>query len=338
MHNSLIWLFAKGAMKTLPCGMFGLAKDIRLAKLWGSTPPTHHNLDRVSRLLDKGAKIVNGVINTTLVEITHAADHEITMARECNDNGFEMVQDFKGDDLYSQHALKREPQAVFWRTLIPSVAFKRPRSGISSPCSDAGSVEVRSWARKTPLLRVETWNLSLLWPARSMAAGLSCPKSYFEATMRVFSSITPDHNSNNFSLSECGTSAAKVCVAGHIHSPEFRKFWFELLQISHFLRDFLICGYRIPLFQFPPSVHLPNNLSAHTSENVAFIEKSLHQGLRDGLFVEDAKPPHLFLPIQVVERSGKKKRFVIDASRSLNNYIRKRKHHESGRQQVDSRF
>ncbi|XP_059098953.1 uncharacterized protein LOC131893049 [Tigriopus californicus] len=129
MHNSLIWLFAKGAMKTLPCGMFGLAKDIRLAKLWGSTPPTHHNLDRVSRLLDKGAKIVNGVINTTLVEITHAADHEITMARECNDNGFEMVQDFKGDDLYSQHALKRVEKLKRNKKQPPSTRSLRPFSG-----------------------------------------------------------------------------------------------------------------------------------------------------------------------------------------------------------------
>lgn len=114
-------------------------------------------------------------------------------------------------------------------------------------------------------------------------------------------------------------------VAGNIHKPQFRRFWISALKESRFLQDFLAHGYKIPLFRYPPKVHLPNNDSAKSAEDICIIEKSLKEGTREGLFVEVSKPPHLILPIQVVDRDEKKKRLVIDASRSLNNYIRKRR-------------
>lgn len=114
-------------------------------------------------------------------------------------------------------------------------------------------------------------------------------------------------------------------MAGNIHKPEFRKFWIDTLKVSKFLQDFLHFGYKMPLFRYPLSIHLKNNLSARIPANREFVEESLRNGLRDKLFVEVNEPPHLILPIQVVERAGKKKRIVIDASRTLNNHIRKRK-------------
>lgn len=105
LHNSLGWLFVKKASKTLQDGLFTSSKDALLKKFRLSQIPEQEAM-KVSKHLEKERKRVKNVI-TSLEEVCHAMDHEITMARICEENGFELVQDYEGDDFFSKEALKR---------------------------------------------------------------------------------------------------------------------------------------------------------------------------------------------------------------------------------------
>lgn len=105
-HNSLVWLFLTRAKKSLQSGFFGLDSESRLKKLFGNNHTTGINVHKAMKKLDKEASKVSSIISS-LDEVIKAANHEITMARVCEEDGFSMVQDFEGDELFDKEDRKR---------------------------------------------------------------------------------------------------------------------------------------------------------------------------------------------------------------------------------------
>ncbi|TRY74673.1 hypothetical protein TCAL_11252, partial [Tigriopus californicus] len=104
-------------------------------------------------------------------------------------------------------------------------------------------------------------------------------------------------------------------VPGRIHLYQFRKFWCEDLQASDMHLAILEEGYKLPFTNTPPRSMRPNNFSARRLENFEFIL---------GAIREVCEIPYLFMPLQVVEQIGRKKRLITDPSLQLNPYLRKK--------------
>lgn len=109
-------------------------------------------------------------------------------------------------------------------------------------------------------------------------------------------------------------------VTGSIHNQNCRSFWSDTLQAGSFLMDLIQFGYTLPLAQYPPHCALPNNKSA--LEEPLVVEDFLYQYEAAGCLVATNEPPHLVLPLSVVYSN--KTRLVVDGSRNLNPYLRKR--------------
>lgn len=54
---------------------------------------------KISKHLEK-ERIRGKNVITSLEEVCQAMDYEVTMARMCEENGFELVQDYEGDDFF----------------------------------------------------------------------------------------------------------------------------------------------------------------------------------------------------------------------------------------------
>jgi hypothetical protein len=84
--------------------------------------------------------------------------------------------------------------------------------------------------------------------------------------------------------------------------------------------DTIINGYTMPLAQWPPESRLENNTSAKT--HMDKVEEFLYMYEAGGCIVATEETPHLVLPLSLV--FSNKWRLVIDGSRNLNPYLRKR--------------
>ena len=84
-------------------------------------------------------------------------------------------------------------------------------------------------------------------------------------------------------------------------------------------------GYKIPLTSYPPKSRLPHNKSAREAENLDFLDSDIELLEAIGAIKEVLEEPWLCLPLQVSSPEGRKKRTIMDASRSLNKFVREKK-------------
>ena len=110
-------------------------------------------------------------------------------------------------------------------------------------------------------------------------------------------------------------------VPGHIHRPEFRQFWEDVLQPDEYVMGVIRDGYRLPFYEIPPPGFHPNNKSAR--EDHTFVLAELRRLESLGCIKRVSKQPYLVLPLSSV--FSKKKRLVVDGSRHLNPYLLKRR-------------
>ena len=114
-------------------------------------------------------------------------------------------------------------------------------------------------------------------------------------------------------------------VPGRISEARFCSFWKDTLLAPDFILKSLQHGYTIPLREFLPEAHLRHNSSGRDPENQDFLDDEFSYLERVGAISEVKKKPHLCHPIQVASPPGRKKRPIVDASRSLNPHIVERK-------------
>ena len=110
-----------------------------------------------------------------------------------------------------------------------------------------------------------------------------------------------------------------------MHRPEFVAFWEEQLNPPLEVLSLLRHGYIPDLASWPDSQELPNNASARKKENEAFLDAEIADLLEMGAISKVKKRPWCVSPLQVVEREGKKKRLVMDVSRTINEHIKQEK-------------
>jgi hypothetical protein len=79
-------------------------------------------------------------------------------------------------------------------------------------------------------------------------------------------------------------------------------------------------GYTMPLAEWPPESRLENNTSA--KQNMEKVEEFLYMYEAGGCIMATDETPHLVLPLSLV--FSNKWRLVVDGSRNLNPYMRKR--------------
>ena len=98
-------------------------------------------------------------------------------------------------------------------------------------------------------------------------------------------------------------------------------YWKDTLGASSHVLDWVTNGYSLPFVSIPPRSELPNNRSARDPVNAVFIDHQIEELLAAGAIREVQEKPHLVLPLQVVSPEGRKRRLVVDASRSLNVHL-----------------
>ena len=89
------------------------------------------------------------------------------------------------------------------------------------------------------------------------------------------------------------------------------------MTLSKFVIDVLENGYEIPFLSVPPRCQLKNNASA--LNNSEFVINTINDLIKMNCITEYVDVPFCCNPLTVVE--GKKKRLVIDLSRSVNPYV-----------------
>jgi hypothetical protein len=109
-------------------------------------------------------------------------------------------------------------------------------------------------------------------------------------------------------------------LAGNIHKSKYSKFWKETINPGPFIQDLIENGYTLPFDMIPPESELENNRSA--LEDRERVEDFLFQYESAGCIYATHIKPHVVLPMSVV--FSNKMRLVVDASRNLNPYLRKR--------------
>ena len=110
-----------------------------------------------------------------------------------------------------------------------------------------------------------------------------------------------------------------------MHRPEFVAFWEKELNPPLEVLSLLRHGYIPDFVSWPAKSDLPNNASARKRENEAFLDAEIADLLKMGAISKVEKKPWCVSPLQVVEREGKKKRLVMDISRTINDHIRQEK-------------
>ena len=113
----------------------------------------------------------------------------------------------------------------------------------------------------------------------------------------------------------------KSSVPANIHKLEFREFWMNVLKPDDLVRDTIENGYKLPFIEEPPDSFEQNNFSARNDMDFVRAEVKRLESLR--CIVKTSVRPKLVLPLSSV--FSKKKRLVVDGSRCLNPYLKKRK-------------
>ena len=102
---------------------------------------------------------------------------------------------------------------------------------------------------------------------------------------------------------------------------EFVDFW-RTLEVSQFVLNVIMQGYKIPFFQLPTPFAKRNNTSAR--ENSDFVSQTVNNLLRLDLIEELACKPHIINPRSVSTRISGRQRLILDL-RHVNQFIYKQK-------------
>ena len=102
---------------------------------------------------------------------------------------------------------------------------------------------------------------------------------------------------------------------------EFVDFW-RTLEVSQFVLNVIMQGYKIPFFQLPTPFAKRNNTSAR--ENSDFVSQTVNNLLRLDLIEELAYKPHIINPRSVSTRISGRQRLILDL-RHVNQFIYKQK-------------
>ena len=112
----------------------------------------------------------------------------------------------------------------------------------------------------------------------------------------------------------------KAAVPANIHKGKFRDFWLNELNPGEFVQDVILHGYSLPLREEPPESFEPNNASAR--QDMDFVRSEVKRLEALNCIERTSVKPKLVLPLSSV--FSKKKRLVVDGSRCLNPYLRRR--------------
>ena len=112
---------------------------------------------------------------------------------------------------------------------------------------------------------------------------------------------------------------SSISVRGRLR--KFVDFW-RTLEVSQFILNVIMQGYKIPFFQLPTPFAKRNNTSAR--ENSAFVSQAVNDLLRLDLIEELACKPNIINPLSVSTRSSGKQRLILDL-RHVNQFIYKQK-------------
>ena len=110
-------------------------------------------------------------------------------------------------------------------------------------------------------------------------------------------------------------------ISVHGRLRKFVDFW-RTLEVSQFILNVIMQGYKIPFFQLPTPFAKRNNTSAR--ENSAFVSQAVNDLLRLDLIEELACKPNIINPLSVSTRSSGKQRLILDL-RHVNQFIYKQK-------------
>ena len=110
-------------------------------------------------------------------------------------------------------------------------------------------------------------------------------------------------------------------VPGNPHKQEFREFWEKEIKPSSFVLKTIQEGYVLPFKQIPPPSFERNNKSAR--EDSVFVRSEVLRLEKLGCITRVDGRPHIVLPLSSI--FSKKKRVVVDASRSLNPFLEHRR-------------
>ena len=102
---------------------------------------------------------------------------------------------------------------------------------------------------------------------------------------------------------------------------KFVDFW-RTLEVSQFVLNVIMQGYKIPFFQLPTPFAKRNNASAR--ENSDFVSQAVNDLLRLDLIEELACKPNIINPLSVSIRSSGKQRLILDL-RHVNQFLYKQK-------------
>ena len=115
--------------------------------------------------------------------------------------------------------------------------------------------------------------------------------------------------------------STNVEVPANIHKPQYRDFWCNILKPSNYVLDIIKFGYKLPFASEPPQSFSENNRSAR--EDTDFVRAEIFCLESLGCIERVSCKPFIILPLSSIY--SKKKRLVVDASRSLNPYLKDRR-------------
>ena len=115
--------------------------------------------------------------------------------------------------------------------------------------------------------------------------------------------------------------STNVEVPANIHKPQYRDFWCNILKPSNYVLDIIKFGYKLPFASEPPQSFSENNRSAR--EDTDFVRAEIFRLESLGCIERVSCKPFIILPLSSIY--SKKKRLVVDASRSLNPYLKDRR-------------
>ena len=94
------------------------------------------------------------------------------------------------------------------------------------------------------------------------------------------------------------------------------------MEVSQFVLNVIMQGYKIPFLQLPTPFAKRNNTSAR--ENSDFVSQTVNNLLRLDLIGELACKPHIINPLSVSTRRSGRQRLILDL-RHVNQFIYKQK-------------
>ena len=110
-------------------------------------------------------------------------------------------------------------------------------------------------------------------------------------------------------------------VPGNIGKEQFRDFWLNEIKPTELVKQVITEGYKLPFKSIPSPSWQENNKSA--KNDMSFVRAEVLRLEKLGCISRVEEKPYLVLPLSSV--FSKKKRLVVDASRSLNPHLHHRR-------------